>query len=233
MVLLNKYNIYELNKLLAKKTPEEIIATVINKYFKKKIVYVCSFGAESAIILHIISKISINFPIIFINTLKLFGDTIIYKTNLIKGLGLRNCTDIYPDLKDVQLYDSNDDLWSQNQNKCCEIRKIKPLNEALKGYDAWISGRKSYHNEERKNKDIVEFQNNKFIVSPLIANSLEEINNYFKRYGLIRHPLYNKGYQSIGCENCTSKTVKNGKVRSGRWLNTTKTECGIHFKQKN
>ena len=163
MILLNKSTSDGLNKLLAKKSPEEIISSIANNYFKNKVVYVCSFGAESAIILHIISKISKNFPIIFINTLKLFRDTVFYKENLIKSFGLNNCVDVYPDTGDVEQYDLDDNLWNQNQNKCCEIRKVKPLNKALKGYEAWISGRKGYHNDERKGKNIVDFQNDKFI----------------------------------------------------------------------
>ena len=82
MILLNRPTSDSLNKLLVKKSPEEIISSIANNYFKNKVVYVCSFGAESAIILHIISKISKNFPIIFINTLKLFRDTVFYKENL-------------------------------------------------------------------------------------------------------------------------------------------------------
>ena len=232
MSLLNNPTTDSLNKLLVKKSPEEIISSIAKNYFKNKVVYVCSFGAESAIILHIISKISKDFPIIFINTLKLFEETIIYKENLIKSFGLNNCINLYPDVNDVKKYDSQDNLWNQNQNKCCEIRKVKPLDIALKGYKAWISGRKGYHNEERKGKDIVEFQNNKFIISPLILKSYAEINNYFLKYKLLRHPLYKEGYLSIGCKNCTSKVNENGKIRSGRWLNSTKTECGIHFDQK-
>lgn len=232
MILLNRPTSDSLNKLLVKKSPEEIISSIANNYFKNKVVYVCSFGAESAIILHIISKISKNFPIIFINTLKLFRDTVFYKENLIKSFGLNNCVDVYPDTGDVEQYDLDDNLWNQNQNKCCEIRKVKPLNKALKGYEAWISGRKGYHNDERKGKNIVEFQNDKFIISPLIVKSYAEINNYFLKYKLLRHPLYDKGYLSIGCKNCTSKANENGKIRSGRWSNSMKTECGIHFDQK-
>ena len=232
MILLNKPYTDSLNKILVKKSPEEIIYSIANNYFKDKVVYVCSFGAESAIILYVISKISKEFPIIFVNTLKLFEDTVAYKKNLIKRFGLKNCIDVYPDINDIETYDSQDNLWNQNQNKCCEIRKVRPLDKALKGYDAWISGRKGYHNDERKDKNIVEFQNNKFIISPLIAKSYEEINNYFREHKLLRHPLYREGYLSIGCKNCTSKTNENGKIRSGRWSNSTKTECGIHFNHK-
>ena len=218
----------DLNFRFQKQPAEEILYQSINKTFLNKIVYVCSFGAESAVILHLISNISKDFPIIFLNTGKLFSETINYKDDLIKFFKFTNIIEIYPEQFDVIKHDPNEVLWKGNQNKCCEIRKVNPLKKALKPYTTWISGRKGYHSNERREKKVLEIVNSKFVLSPLINWSQNKITEYFENFNIPKHPLYKKGYLSIGCRNCTVISSDSNNVRSGRWSNTKKTECGIH-----
>ena len=141
--------INNLNKSLKDAFPFEVLELSINKLFKKKIVYVCSFGSESAVILHMISRINKNLPIILINTHFLFEETLDYKNYLLEKFELKNFEEIYPDIIDLSCKDKHNNLWKTDPDSCCNIRKVKPLNTALQEYDAWISGRKSYHNGER------------------------------------------------------------------------------------
>ena len=217
-----------LNTRFEKKKADEILYESINNFFLKKIVYVCSFGAESAVILHLISNISKDFPVIFLNTEKLFIETLSYRDDLVKLFNLTNIIEVFPKKFDLKKYDAKDILWKDDQNKCCEIRKVNPLKEALQPYNTWISGRKGYHSNERKEKKVLEVENNKFVLSPLINWSQNNIIKYFERFNIPKHPLFKKGYLSIGCENCTVVSSKYNNIRSGRWINTTKTECGIH-----
>ncbi len=224
--------IKELNQEFNNCEPKKILEFCINNLFKKKIVYVCSFGTESAIILDLISKIDPTLPIVLLNTHFLFEETLEYRKQLINIFKLENCTEILPDLNDLKKNDKNNDLWKTDPEKCCEIRKVLPLEKELMKYDAWISGRKSYHGAERENLKVFEYQNEKVVVNPIIFMKEERIKNYFVQEKIPRHPLYLKGYLSIGCTNCTAKTLNNKDIRSGRWVNSSKTECGIHKLEK-
>ena len=226
--LKKKISIDNVNNILNGKSTKEGIKLLIEDIFLDKISYVCSFGAESAIILDMISKIKKDFPIVFINTLKLFQETIDYKNYLKESLGLKNIIEIQPETNELKYKDKNNDLWKTDTDKCCELRKVKPLNQALKNYDAWFSGRKSYHSDVRQENTMVELHDGKYIVSPLLNWKRVEIENYFEAHDLVRHPLVFQSYLSIGCTHCTSKTIDANDVRSGRWANSEKTECGIH-----
>ena len=222
--LKKKISLDSMSNVLKGKSTKERIKLLIEDIFLDKISYVCSFGAESAIILDMISKIKKDFPIVFINTLKLFQETIDYKNYLKESLGLQNIIEIQPETKELKYRDKNNDLWKTDTNKCCELRKVRPLNRALKNYDAWFSGRKSYHSDVRQENTMIEMHGGKYIVSPLLNWKREEIENYFMAHDLKRHPLVYQSYLSIGCTHCTSKTTDPNNLRSGRWTNSTKTE---------
>ena len=220
----------ELNKEFHKSSPKEIIRKSKN-LFKDKIVYISSFGIESAIILHMISQIDKNFPIALLNTNFLFKQTLDYKNKLIKILNLKNFVEIFPDNSKLQKDDPNNNLWKSDVEKCCELRKVKPLNKFLKKYNAWISGRKSYQGGERFDVQPFEFNNGKVVVNPLANFEKKLVLLYFNNNNLPKHPLVEEGYLSVGCTHCTFKPKNIEDPRSGRWINQTKTECGIHYKK--
>ena len=226
---LNKID--QLNKDFSNKSPEIIIDQCINKLFKKKVAYVCSFGSESVVILNIIAKIDKSTPIIFLNTHFLFHETISYKNTLIKKFGLKNLIETFPTNTDLKINDLNNDLWKSNPDKCCHLRKVKPLKKELKYFDGWISGRKSYHKGDREFLNIFEIQDRKIVINPLINQDQKSIENYFEENRLPKHPLIKKNYFSIGCTHCTSPAKNLSDMRSGRWEHLNKTECGIYNKK--
>ena len=232
MTVLDDFNIKALNSKFADGEPRSILEHSILNLFKNKIAYVCSFGSESAIILHLISKISKDIPIIILNTHFLFKETIEYKNELLKLLGLRNYREVFPDDKLLKKLDSNNDLWKTEADKCCNLRKVLPLEKSLTNFEAWISGRKSYHLGERQNLKAFEIINNKIVVNPLFKSSRDFVENYFSLNELPKHPLVAEGYLSIGCKHCTIKTKNIRDLREGRWSDKTKTECGIHLEKK-
>ena len=212
--------------------PQNILENSINNIFKKKMVYVCSFGTESAIILHMVSEIDKSLPIILLNTNYLFKETIEYKDYLINKFKFSNFKEIYPSIKDLKINDSEGKLWKEDPDLCCNIRKVLPLQKELKKYDAWVSGRKSYHAGERTNLKFFEYINEKIVVNPLANVNRNFVDSYFKKHDIERHPLFESGYLSLGCTHCTVKTSMIDSPRSGRWNNKTKTECGIHYNLK-
>ena len=225
-------HISSLNKECQGLAPKKILEVSIKK-FGNKITYICSFGTESAIILHMISKIDKKFPIFLLNTHFLFPETIDYKNKLIKKLSLTNCLDIFPDESLIKIEDPENNLWQNDTDRCCQIRKVKPLDKILKNYSSWISGRKSYHRGLRMDLKPFELLNEKIVVNPLINIKKEEVENYFQVNNLPQHPLFKHGYFSIGCSHCTFKTNDKRNIRSGRWKNKIKTECGIHLSRTN
>ena len=222
----------QLNDRNKRLSPQKILENSINNIFESKIVYVCSFGTESAIILNMISEIDRSLPIILLNTNYLFKETIEYKDYLINKFKFSNFKEISPNSEDLKIYDRNGGLWKKNPDLCCNIRKVLPLQKELKKYNAWISGRKSYHEGERNNLEFFEYINKKIVVNPLAKVNQSFVNSYFKLNNIDRHPLFEAGYLSLGCTHCTVKTSVKGSPRSGRWADKIKTECGIHYNLK-
>lgn len=208
----------------------ELLSEMINHTFQNKIALVSSFGAESAVLLHIISTIKKDLPIIFLNTEKLFGETLRYKDQLIALLGLSDVRSIRPDPEKVERLDSDGILWYGNPDVCCTIRKVEPLEKALKNFDAWITGRKQFQSDLRKELPLIEYTDNgKIKINPLATWKKGQLNEYFKEYNLPRHPLEAEGFLSIGCMPCTDRVKPGEDARSGRWKGCDKTECGIHL----
>ena len=232
MTILDDFEIKALNSKFADGEPRSILEHSILNLFKNKITYVCSFGTESAIILDLISKIDKDLPIIMLNTHFLFKETIKYKNELLNLLGLKNYREVFPDEKMLNKYDVDNNLWKKNVDKCCKLRKVVPLENSLTDFESWISGRKSYHLGDRKNLKAFELINNKIVVNPLFNSTKKFIEDYFLLNNLPRHPLFEKGYLSIGCSHCTVKAENIEDPRQGRWSDKTKTECGIHLDKR-
>lgn len=212
--------------------PQEILAGVINDEFKDEIALISSFGAESAVLLHMATQISPDIPVIFINTGKLFPETLVYRDELVKLLGLTNVKTVLPTMTDIRENDPDDTLWESDPDKCCMIRKILPLKSVIRNYSALINGRKRYHGWQRINLPLFEQDGTHTKINPLAYWSYEQIEEYRQMHNLPEHPLVKQGYTSIGCVSCTSKPCVKGDVRSGRWPGLEKSECGIDFLYK-
>jgi phosphoadenosine phosphosulfate reductase len=207
--------------------PAEILRRSIHQEFTGKIAMVSSFGAESAVLLHIASMVEPNLPVIFIDTDKHFAQTTDYVEELSKRLELKDLRIVKPHPDEVKLEDPKGDLWQRDPDACCTLRKVRPNEEALKSFDAWISGRKRHHGGIRAQLPIVEHDGIHFKVNPLAAWTPHEIAGYAKAQNLPPHPLVAQGYPSIGCWPCTSPS-EGTDARAGRWAGSGKEECGIH-----
>lgn len=195
-----------------------------------RVALVSSFGADSVVLLHMASIIDKSLPVIFIDTGMLFHETLIYQAQLTIDLGLWNVRIIRPDEHETNARDPKGDLYQSSTHACCSLRKTRPLNRALEGFDGWISGRKRFQSGTRAQLDYFEAEETGRIkVNPLAHWSLEDIKAYMDVNDLPRHPLISKGYPSIGCAPCTSKVAEGDDPRSGRWSGSAKTECGIHL----
>jgi phosphoadenosine phosphosulfate reductase len=207
----------------------DILEPLITRDFKDRIALVSSFGAESAVLLHMAAQVDRNLPVIFIDTDKLFWETKSYRSKLVDHLGLTNIRIIHPDADMVAAEDPDGKLHERNADLCCRIRKVEPLERALNGFSAWISGRKRFHGGVRANVPTLEVADGRLKVEPLARFTAADLDTYFRHYDLPRHPLAEQGYRSIGCVPCTIKAGNDDNPRAGRWAGTGKTECGIHW----
>lgn len=189
---------------------------------------VSSFGAESAVLLHMVAQIDPNTPILFLNTGKLFGETLRYRDRLQDELGLGDVRSLAPSLPERNRLDPEGALWSRDTDACCDFRKVVPLRHALEGFEAQITGRKRFQTNARTEMSPVEFFEGRFRFNPLAEWSLPDLEHYIDRHCLPRHPLVEDGYPSIGCMPCTRRVQAGESYRAGRWAGLDKDECGIH-----
>jgi len=196
-----------------------------------RVALVSSFGAESVVLLHLVSVVAPATPVLFIDTRLLFAETLAYQRDLAERLDLRDIRVIRAGLTDLAGADPDSTLNTRDTDACCDLRKTRPLNRALSGFDAWITGRKRYQGTTRAALDFFEVEagTGRVKVNPLAHWGKEDVTDYILNNRLPRHPLVARGYPSIGCAPCTS-TVKPGEdERAGRWRGSDKTECGIHI----
>ncbi|MCE5972870.1 phosphoadenylyl-sulfate reductase [Sinirhodobacter sp. WL0062] len=195
-----------------------------------EVALVSSFGAESVVLLHMVSVIAPGTPVLFIDTLMLFQETLDYQRDVAARLGLTDVRNITASEAALKLDDPDGTLHQFNTDACCNLRKTVPLETALSGFDAWITGRKRYQGDTRSTIDFFEVETpTRMKINPLAHWGREDLEEYIVQNRLPRHPLVAKGYPSIGCAPCTSPVKPGEDPRAGRWRGQTKTECGIHF----
>jgi len=207
---------------------EQLLGPILRDFAGKAAV-VSSFGAESAVLLHMVAQVDKTTPIIFLDTGKHFWETLSYRAKLIDLLGLTGVRTITPDETDLAAHDADGTLHKLNADACCHIRKTLPLQKALEGFEVMISGRKRYHGAARATLDFLSIADDRLKVEPLAGFSALDIAAYMATHGLPAHPLTEIGYFSIGCEPCTQPGGTSADPRAGRWAGSAKTECGIHW----
>ncbi len=226
-----KQRLTRINEELRYASAETILRASLLREWQDEITYVSSFGAESAVMLALIADVDPDLPIIFLETGLHFPQTSDYKDELIERLGLSNVRAIAPDEDERLAQDPANTLWKSDTDACCGLRKVRPLEPALKGFGAWITGRKRFHGGARLSLPVFEHAAGRFKVNPMAGWTQDDVQDYFKRRQLPRHPLVEQGYPSIGCWPCTKPAADPSDIRSGRWAGQDKSECGLHVEK--
>ncbi len=211
---------------------KEILTVARKEKFGEKLGYVSSFGAESAVMLGLISEVDKSIPVIFIDTGMHFQQTLQYRDQLTKHLGLTDVRTVKPVPDEVKEIDPKGLLHKTDPDACCEVRKVRPLGPALEGLEAWITGRKRFHGGGRVRLPVFEQSEGRIKVNPLTNWEPDAVARYLKEHDLPPHPLVADGYPSIGCWPCTVRPTDPNDVRSGRWAGRNKEECGLHLERK-
>ena len=183
-----------------------------------RVALVSSFGAEAALLLHMVAVRAPATPVLFLETGFHFAETLTYQMELTERFGLT----------DVRLLRArgNPPHPADGTEACCAARKVVPLDAALAEFDGWITGRKRIHGGQRTTLPHVEADGPRLKVNPLAHWRAEDVRDYFEENRLPRHPLVARGYASVGCAPCTVPATTRA---DGRWAGQAKTECGIHL----
>jgi phosphoadenosine phosphosulfate reductase len=221
-----------LNNLFRGTDTLEMLRSVIRDGLAGDLAVVSSFGAESAVLLHLVAQVDPSVPVLFLETHKHFPETLAYRDELIAHLGMTGLQIVEPDAEELAKKDENGLRWSWDPDGCCDIRKVQPLARALLHFDASLTGRKGFQSATRAGLPRFEIDRTdaqgRLKINPLASWDKNAIEAYMVEHDLPRHPLVSQGYPSIGCAPCTSKVAPGEDPRSGRWKGWDKTECGIH-----
>jgi phosphoadenosine phosphosulfate reductase len=208
-----------------------VLAAALSDPETGQLALVSSFGAESVVLLHMLALADKNTPVLFIDTEMLFAETLVYQAEVSARLGLRNVQIIRAAQADIAKADPYGALHLSDTDTCCALRKTAPLNNALSGFDGWITGRKRFQADSRATLNFFEVDEGagRIKVNPLAHWARDDVRTYMEENRLPRHPLVARGYPSIGCAPCTSAVKPGEDPRAGRWRGRQKEECGIHI----
>ncbi|MCF2493852.1 phosphoadenylyl-sulfate reductase [Dyadobacter chenhuakuii] len=234
---MNETIISSLNAAIEGKSETESLA-ILADLFPGEVVFSTSLGYEDQVITDFILKNNLNITIFTLDTGRLFGET--YMT--LQKTNNRYDTKIkvyYPQTDSVETLVSTKGPLSfydsvENRKECCFIRKVEPLNRALKGAKIWVTGIRAEQSGNRHDMPQLEWDEAHQLVKfhPILHWSFEEVKGYVKSNGIPYNPLHDKGFVSIGCAPCTRAIQEGEDFRAGRWWweDESKKECGLHAK---
>ncbi|MFD1630049.1 phosphoadenylyl-sulfate reductase [Pseudopedobacter beijingensis] len=227
----------EVKELIEGLSAEEALSVLAKKY-AGNIVFSTSFGWEDQVISHLIFKNNLPIDVFTLDTGRLFTETY-YVWNRTLETYNKPIHTYYPDAKLLQDFVTEKGPNSfyesvENRKGCCGIRKVEPLNRALKDKAIWITGIRSEQSTNRHDMDWVEWDEGHQLVKvhPIFNWTLDEVKNYVKTEHIPYNPLHDKGFPSIGCAPCTRAVAEGEDFRAGRWWweDQSKKECGLHSK---
>lgn len=209
--------------------PREIIERSLGEYFAGEIAAVSSFGADSAVLLHMIAGVDRSLPIIFLDTGKHFEETLDYRDALAADFGLTDIRVVTPLEAALNRDDPDGKLHQRDIDACCAIRKVEPMARGVEPFRAWFTGRKRFQAATRAALPVFEPVGPRTRINPLARWTTSDLADYMRSHRLRENPLVAYGYLSIGCFPCTQPVKPGEDARSGRWAGLAKTECGIHL----
>jgi len=225
----------ELNNIVKSLDTVEALNFLADR-FKGEIVFTTSFGYEDQVITDLIFKNNINIDIVTLDTGRLFKET--YKTfSQTLDTYKKKIKVYFPDNAAVEKMMTEKGPYSfydsiENRKECCNIRKVEPLNRALKGIKCWITGIRAEQSPNRQGMPFFELDEQRMIIkyNPLLNYTLEDVKQYIKQNSVPYNVLHDKNYVSIGCEPCTRAIRPGEDFRAGRWWweSDSKKECGLH-----
>ncbi len=232
-LLLSDDELVALNIAFEDAHPREVLRWALEGAGLQRVAIASAFQAEGTAVMHMATTIRPEVPILFLETGFQFAETLAFKQRLTERLGL-NVIDLYGPLTvERQAQEHGPRLYERNPELCCELNKVRPMFEALRGLDAWVTAFRRDSSPTRAQAPFVEqyeLEPGRSIVkvNPVAAWSRPDTWAYLTEHDLPHNPLYDLGYTSIGCAPCTRLRSAGEPERAGRWAGLSKWECGIH-----
>jgi len=228
-------NAEEIKKLIKGLSPQKVLALIVQNY-KENIVFSTSFGWEDQALTQMIFSQNLPIKVFTLDTGRMFSETY-YVWNRTLETYNKSIEVYFPDKMTVENMMTKKGPSSfyesvENRKECCGIRKVEPLNRALKGAKIWITGIRAEQSANREDMDWVEWDEAHQLVKihPLFNWTLDIVKEYVKKHNIPYNPLHDKGFPSIGCQPCTRAVDEGEDFRAGRWWweDADKKECGLH-----
>lgn len=201
--------------------------------YGKELVLACSFSVEDIVLIDLLHQVINPVLAFFLDTDFHFSETLETKDKILDRYPHLHLEIVKPKLTVKEqnvLHGVN--LFESNSNKCCQIRKVEPLNRILSSYQAWMTGMRREQAVTRANIDVIQWDNRREMVkfNPLARWTHKQVWAYVLEHQLPYNSLYDQGYPSIGCSpiSCTVPVLEGANSRAGRWAGQGKTECGLH-----
>jgi phosphoadenosine phosphosulfate reductase len=214
--------------------PAEDVLRWASEEFRDRLCLSCSWQKQSSVLVHMVSELELDVDIVELDTHLFFKESYETRERLVERYGL---TLVVPNVITIaeQHKHEGPNLWETNPDRCCHIRKVEPLIQALRPYDAWVSGIRREQSPSRAGAKKVERSERYGVwkVQPLADWSEKDVWRYIVQNDIPYNPLHDVGYRSIGCIPCTRPTRPDEEERAGRWAGSDKLECGIHLEQAN
>jgi thioredoxin-dependent adenylylsulfate APS reductase len=198
--------------------------------FAPRITFATGFGPEGCILVDVVARHRLPIDLFTLDTGLLFPETYALWRRLEDRYGLRIRAVRPAQTVEQQAASEGDRLWAREPDRCCELRKVRPLRQALAGFAAWVTAIRRDQTPERATVRVVEHDPrfSLFKLNPLASWTSAEVWEYVRANDVPVNTLHARGYPSIGCWPCTTPVAAGEDPRAGRWRGRTKTECGLH-----
>lgn len=220
-----------LNRQLEHRSADEIVQWATQE-FRGQIALTCSFGGPSGmVLLDLALRHDRDIPVLVLDTGLLFPETdaLVIAIEQHYGISVQRVRPSLTLAQQANLHGA--ELYNHNPDQCCKIRKVEPLNQALKPFGAWMTALRRDQNPTRANTPIASWNERQQLVKicPLAQWSERETWRYIHANGVPYNSLLDNGFTSLGCTPCTQRPLSADDARSGRWVGFAKTECGLHL----
>ncbi len=211
------------------RSAQDVLAWAVER-FEGRILLTCSWQHQSSILVDMLWRLGAQIRVVELDTGLLFPETYATRERLVERYGLRLERVDPAQTVEEQERTEGPALWSRDPDRCCQLRKVEPLERALVGMDAWITGIRRAQSVTRANAKVLELDPRGVVkVQPLVGWSDEDVKGYLYAHDVPYNPLHDQGYPSIGCTHCTRAIRPGEDSRAGRWADAEKTECGLHL----
>jgi phosphoadenosine phosphosulfate reductase len=210
-------------------TAEELISWT-HQFFWPRVCLTCSWQKQSSVLVHMVAELGLRMDTVELDTHLFFRESYDTRDALVDRYQLKLIQPAIPTVAE-QHRAEGPNLWERDPDRCCHVRKVEPLVQALRPYDAWISGIRRDQSPSRARTPKVEWSERYqvFKIHPLADWDEKRVWAYINVNEIPYNPLHDAGYRSIGCIPCTRPTTANEEERAGRWAGSDKLECGIHI----